>query len=46
MMSVGPGHIKLLQPEPEVANNPHDLYGICKTETRPDSQALKLVQVA
>ena len=43
-VSVGPGHIRLLQPGLEVVSNlndpysqPNELYTICLTETMPDS---------
>lgn len=36
MLSVGPGHIKLAQPGPEMPNSPNDRNTICMTKTRLD----------
>jgi hypothetical protein len=40
------GSPKLSKPRGEVAYSPDDLYTICISESRSDTQALKLVQVS
>ena len=37
---------KLPKSGPGIANSPNDFYTICMTETRPESQTLRLIQVA